>query len=436
MNLRNVQLVLKREYLQRVRSPGFIIGTVVGVLGLAALAFVPALLSLLDQTTTAKVAVVDPSNLVYSYLDVLTRPTPTPVPGQASGETDNTALPLTQSIRFVKADTDDQDALSKEVTDGDIGAYLVVDGDKPSSATFTYYAKDRPGSLEASQLNAYLSAALTQAKLQEFGISAQEAQALFTTPELKVEPIVGATLTDEAAQRNSVALVYFLLIGLYVLILMYGIQVAMGVVEEKSSRVMELLITAVRPIELMSGKVLGVGLAGLTQAALWVLSGFVVLLFGGTLGSAAQGIGIDVASVPAPTLLAFLVFFLLGYLLYAAMYAALGSLVSKVEDVNNITAPLTIVNVAVYLVSFYALADPNAEFIRIVSFVPFFTPMVMFIRVALGNTDLWEFLVGVVVVALSSYLLTWLAARIYRVGVLLYGKRPSVREIVRLLRTA
>jgi ABC-2 type transport system permease protein len=209
----------------------------------------------------------------------------------------------------------------------------------------------------------------------------------------------------------------------------------MGVVEEKSSRVMELLIAAIRPIELMAGKILGIGLAGLTQAGLWVASGLVVLVFRNVLGDAVGGIGIDVASVPLPTLLSFLLFFILGYVLYAAMYAALGSLVSKTEDVNSVTAPLTIINVAVYLVSIYALSDPEASFVKILSFVPFFTPMLMFIRVALGTVAIWEFLLGVVLVLAMSYLLTWFAAKIYRVGVLLYGKRPSVREIVRLMRT-
>lgn len=433
MNLRNVQLVLKREYLQRVRSPGFIVGTIVGVLGLAGLAFVPALLSLLDQSTAQKVAVVDPKNIVYPYLEVLSRPTPTPVPGTT---TNTGQLPLTQSIRFVKAETSDDTALTEQVTKGDLGAYLVVNGDKPSTATFTYHAKDRPGSLESAQLNAYLSASLTQAKLQEFGISPEQAQALFTTPELKVEPIAGVTLKDEKTVFQSIALVYVLLILLYITILMYGIQVAMGVVEEKSSRVMEMLITAVRPIELLAGKVLGVGLVGLTQYSLWVGAGLVVLLLGGVLGSAAQGAGIDVASVPAPTLLSFLLFFVLGYILFAAMYAALGSLVNKVEDVNNVTAPLTIVMVGVYLVSLSSLSNPDADYVKWLSYIPFFTPMLMFIRVALGSVEIWEFLLGVALLAGMSYLLTWLAAKIYRVGVLLYGKRPSVREIARLLRAA
>ena len=436
MRLRNIQLVLKREYLQRVRSPGFIIGTVVGALGLVALSFVPALFSLLNQSSAAKVAVVDPNNLVYPYLEVLSRPTPTPLAGQPEIGTTPTGLSLTQSIRFVKAETDDQQALAEQVEKGDIQAYLVVRGDKPSNATFTYYAQDRPGGLEAAQLNTMLSLALTQGKLREFGITPEQAQALFSPPDLKVEPIVGAVLKDEDVVFQSIILVYALLILLYVTILMYGIQVAMGVVEEKSSRVMEVLITAVRPIELLIGKVLGLGLAGLTQYALWVGSGLMVLLLGGVLGGAAQGAGIDVAAVPAGTLLSFLLFFILGYLLFAAMYAALGSLVNKVEDVNNVTAPLTIMMVGVYLVSIYSLSNPDAEFVRWLSFVPFFTPMLMFIRVALGSVAIWEFVLAVGLLAGAAYLLTWIAAKIYRVGVLLYGKRPSFREITRLLRTA
>jgi ABC-2 type transport system permease protein len=433
MNFRNIMLVLKREYWQRVRNPGFIIGTIVGILGLAALAFVPALIGLLDQNSVAKVAVIDQHDIVYPTLEVLSRPTPTPVPGSTNPAA-QTGISVGSNIKFSKATTTDTATLDAQVTNGAINAYLVVDGDKASTATFTFHAKSRPGNLTSSQLSAYLSAALTQAKLKEFGISDQQAQSLYSPPDLKVVPVAGSTLKDETSQLQSIALVYVLLILLYVVILMYGVQVATGVVEEKSSRVMELLITAIRPIELMAGKVLGIGLAGLTQSALWVGAGLLVLLFRTVLGDAVGGIGIDVASVPIPTLLSFLLFFMLGYVLYAAMYAALGSLVSRTEDVNSVTAPLTIINVAVYLVSIYALSDPDATFVKVLSFVPFFTPMVMFIRVALGNIALWEFILGVLIVAVTSYLLTWLAAKIYRIGVLLYGKRPSAREIIRLLR--
>jgi ABC-2 type transport system permease protein len=432
MNFRNVVLILKREYLQRLRSPGFIIGAVLGVLAVVALAFLPSLLNLLNQPTTTKVAVVDPHNLIYSYLPVQTVPTPTALPTSTS----QSALPVASGIIiFSKADTADETTLSQRVTAGTLDGYVIVNGDQASNVSFTYHVKDRPGTTTAIQLATLLSAATTQAKLAQLGITAQQAQALFSTPKVTVEPIAAGTLKNQSVVEQSTLLVYVLLIFLYVTILMYGLQVAMGVVEEKSSRIMEILVTAVRPVELMMGKVVGIGLAGLTQAGIVVVAGLALLAVGGSLSGAISTSGVDIALVPASTLILFLVFFLLGYLLFAALYGALGSLVSRTEDVNSITGPLTIVMVGVYLVSISALGNPDADYIKWLSFVPFFTPMLMFIRVALSNPPIWEIALSIVLLIAAIFLCTWLAAKIYRIGVLMYGKRPSFRDVFRMLRT-
>jgi ABC-2 type transport system permease protein len=433
MNLRHTRLILKREYIERLKRPGFIIGTIMGLIGFAALAFLPTLLNFLSQQDVTKVAIVDPHNIIYPYLprDVGALPTPS-----ASTDLSQPSIPLSSGIKFIKADTTDPDILSQRVTKGDITAYVEVQGDSASNVSFVYHGKDRPSISTSARLLTLLSAAATQAKLQQSGISPQQAQTLFSAPSFKVQPIVQGTLKDEKTYIQSAALVYALLLLLYATMLMYGIQVAMGVVEEKSSRVMEVLITAVRPIELMIGKVLGIGLLGLTQYAVWVATGFVVLVLSGTFGKISSGTGIDIASVPAETLIFFLVFFVLGYVLFAAIYAALGSLVSRSEDVNSVTTPLTILMVGAYLVSIYSLGNPEAEFVKWLSFVPFFTPMLMFIRVALSNPAWWEVALSIVLLAGTSFLFTWLAAKIYRVGVLLYGKRPSFREVGRLIRAA
>ncbi|HYP40542.1 MAG TPA: ABC transporter permease [Chloroflexia bacterium] len=434
MNLRHIQLILKREYLQRIKSPGFIIGTILGVVGIVALGFLPTLLGLLDQQSTLKVAVVDPRNLVYHYLPENTALEPTVVPGNGLPQS---TLPLSSGITFSKADTADQTVLSERVRKEEIDAYVTVEGTRAADVSFVYHGKDRPGATASARLLALLGGAATQAKLEESGITQEQAASLFSTPAFKIEPIVEGSLKDEEAYFQSAALVYILLVLLYTTMLMYGVQVAMGVVEEKSSRVMEMLITAVRPIELMTGKVLGVGLVGLTQYALWVGMGGLLLVASGALGRAAStGAGFDVATVPATTLIFFLVFFVLGYLLYAAIYAALGSLVHRTEDINGITTPVTIIMVATYLLSIWALGNPEADLVKWLSFVPFLTPMLMFIRVALSDPAWWELALSVALLAGTSFLLAWLAAKIYRIGVLLYGKRPSFREIGRLLRAA
>jgi ABC-2 type transport system permease protein len=433
MNVRHIKLIVKREYFQRIKSPGFIIGTVLGVISIAALAFLPTMLAFLEEQGTLRVAVVDPHGLVYKYLPRdSTGPTPTPTPASSLSQEPQ---PLSSGVAFSDASAANPTELSKQVTKGDIDAYILVGGQKASEISFTYHGKERPSSVASAKLLAILSAAAGQARLAESGITPQEATALFAQPEFKIEPIVDGSIRDEKSYAQSAALAYVLLIFLYATMLMYGIQVAMGVVEEKSSRVMEVLITAVRPIELMIGKVLGVGLVGLTQYGTWVALGLVTIILSNMLGGDQAGPSIDVAAVPPMTLLFFLVFFVLGYLLFASIYAALGSLVNRSEEVNSITTPVTIIMVGTYLLSIYSLGNADSELVRWLSFVPFFTPMLMFIRVALSNPAWWELLISVVLLALSSLFFAWVAAKIYRVGVLLYGKRPSFREVGRLLRS-
>ena len=428
MNLHHIALIIKREYLERLRSPGFIIGTILGVLGIAGLSFAPTLLQAISQETTLKVAIVDPRNLVFPYLPKET--------GESSAPTDQSGASLTARMQLNKADTDDTKVLSDRIRDGKLGAYVVVSGTKASNIGFELHTKDRPATVTSSRLLLLLSAAATQAKIRETGITPVQAQALFSTPQMKIQPIVGGTLKDEKAVFQSQFLVYALLLLLYGTTVMYGVAVAMGVVYEKSTRVMEVLITSVRPIELMLGKIFGIGLAGLTQYALWVSMGFGGLALSSKLGKGGTGSQLELASVPPTTLIAFLVFFVLGYLIYAALYAALGSLVNKTEDVNSVTTPITLVVVAAYLLSLLALGNPDAVYVKWLAFVPLLSPMLMFIRVALSNPEWWEPVLAVVLLIATILLFAWLAAKIYRIGVLLYGKRPSFREIGRLLRTA
>ncbi len=435
MNFRHIKLIMKREYLQRLRNPAFILGTLLGSIGIIALAFLPLLINLLEQQSTLKVAVVDPHNLVYPYLPEEPQVRPTPAPGDLTAGT----VSLSAGLRFLRAGTDDPSVLSKQVQEGMVNAYLVISGTQPSNVQLIYHSKDRPTPTTSARLLAALSAAVAQARLKTSDISPdqlQAVQAIFSPPPFQVEPLVQGTLKDERAYVQSAAVVYMLLVLLYATILMYGMQVATGVVEEKSSRVMELLITAVRPIELMIGKVLGVALSGLTQYMIWVSIGLLLLVVNALLGGAQSTAGVKIEYVPAETLIFFLVFFLLGFLLYAFVYAGVGSLVSRSEDVSGVATPLTLITLSTYILSIWALGSPDAPLVRWLSFVPFFTPMLMFIRVALGSPTWWEPVLAVLLLLGTGLLFAWVGAKIYRVGVLLYGKRPSLREVVRLLGTS
>ncbi len=443
MNLHHINLIIRREFLERLRSPGFIIGTILGIVGIVGLSFAPALLQLIGQETTLKIAVVDPHNLIYPYLPQGNDQQPASTPQAAAGQSANPAgveqaagASTGARLAFLKADLSDPAVLSDRIKQGKLGAYVVVQGDKATDVTFQMHAKDRPDAVTSSRVLLLLSAASTQAKIRESGLTPEQAASLFAAPGFKIEPIVGGALKDEKAVFQSQFLVYVLLILLYGTTVMYGLAVAMGVVYEKSTRVMEILITSARPIELMLGKVFGIGLAGLAQYVLWVAAGFGALVFSSLGKSSSAGAPqFELASVPPGTLVAFLVFFVLGYLVYAALYAALGSLVNRTEDVNSVTTPITLMLVATYLLSLAALGNTDADYVKWLSFVPFLSPMLMFIRVALSNPAWWEPVLAVAILIISIFFFAWLAAKIYRVGVLLYGKRPSFREIGRMLRT-
>ena len=236
-------------------------------------------------------------------------------------------------------------------------------------------------------------------------------------------------------QMQTFFYTYILLFMLYMAIMMYGQSVATGVATEKGSRAMEVLITSASPVHLMFGKVVGAGMAGLTQIVSIVGSGF--LFF--RLNAAYHEENMIVSSIfdmPLSILLYITLFFVLGFFIYAFLYGALGSLASRTEDVNALIMPVTFVFVAAFVVvmTFLGSGNVDAPLMRVLSFVPFTAPMAMFVRIAMGEAATIEIVISVVVLIASTIGIGYLAAAIYRMGVLLYGKPPKPNEIIKLLR--
>jgi len=213
----------------------------------------------------------------------------------------------------------------------------------------------------------------------------------------------------------------------------------MSVAEEKSGRVMELLITAATPRQLLTGKVLGTSAAGLTQYVVMILAVVIGFLANGPL-SAALGVEgqlpITLPDLEISWLIAFTVFFLLGFVLYATLYAAAGSMVSRIEDVQQAVGPLIYLAMAGYFISFVAMNIPDEPWVKIASLVPFFSPYLMPARMLLSNVAAWEVLLAVLLLAVTVVGAIWVASRIYSAGVLLYGQRVGIRSVLRATRVA
>ncbi len=266
-------------------------------------------------------------------------------------------------------------------------------------------------------------------KLSELGVGVEQSQG-----------IIGSTVTSETVitgkdQNESFFYTYILMFLLYFAVLMYGQFVAQSVAVEKSSRAMELLITSAKPVNLMFGKVLGAGAAGLTQLVLLLGSAFLFY-------SANKTYWVDnyiiesIFGMPVSMLLYTVLFFALGYFLYSFMYGALASLASRLEDINTLTTPVTFLMIISFMITVFSmLGNVDGPLMKIASFIPFSSPMAMFTRIAMGSVTNTEIIISVVILVVSTVLIGYLAAAIYKVGVLMYGKPPKLNELVRALKT-
>lgn len=320
----------------------------------------------------------------------------------------------------------DEATVRAGVEDGTYEAAVLLEG--PLEAEYiarnvSMYAS--PGAvLEEALRNAY-----QQSALAEKGFTPEEASGFFY-PQVKVSVSV-----LEKNQIENFFYTYVLSFALYMGIMLYGQLVATAVATEKSTRTMELLITSAKPSALMFGKVIGSGLAGLAQFALILGSGAVFF----RINEAAWAGNMFIASIfdmPMAILGYALLFFVLGYFIYAFLYGAMGSLASRTEDINTSVLPITFTFIAAFMVVMMSMASGNVDsgLMRICSFVPLTSPMAMFVRISMGEVAVWEIIVSVLLLLASTAAIGWISARIYRVGVLMYGKPPKLGELFAILR--
>ncbi|OUN00097.1 MAG: ABC transporter permease [Paenibacillaceae bacterium ZCTH02-B3] len=240
----------------------------------------------------------------------------------------------------------------------------------------------------------------------------------------------GRTAADQAV---VMALTYALIILLFMAVTITGQLVATEITAEKSSRVMEILITSVKPLTQMFGKILGTFFAGIIQIVVLVAVFVISLLMPHNRG-ALDALGIRLDAVE-PQLLAYAIFFYLaGYFLYATLFAAIGSIVSRTEELGQATTPVMILSMVGFYIAIFSLQNPKSPLVVIGSYFPFFTPFLMFERIGLADPQAWEIALSIGILLASILLFGWLAAKIYRVGVLMYGKRPSIKELVKAMK--
>lgn len=440
-------VVFRREYLERVRSRWFLIGTVLGPVFFAAIMVLPAYLTLRQKPTTdlANVIVLDASGtgLGAGVASALAREYPaSPAPRV------NTVTPPHLPAA--------QDAAALAVARREAKGVLVIDSSTVASRSVYYAGRNASSLNDVQAIVAVVRQQVLAQRLAREGLDPARTAALTAQ---KLEPRT-ARIGDRGLERGSgignLVFGYIVAFLLYMMILIYGQNVMRGVLEEKTTRVAEVVVSSVTPDTLLAGKVTGAGLVAITQVVAWVALSGVLLVYGAPLvfrgagvpgtraavGTGAAGLqalpqDVIAGALPSPgAAVVMLGFFVLGFVFYASLFAAIGAMVSSQEDVQQASMPVMLLVIASIVFMQPILVNPESTLARTMSLLPFSAPILMPLRMSLVAVPWWELsaaLGGVVVACVAAI---WISARIYRVGLLMYGKRPSFGELARWIRYA
>ena len=413
--MRNIGLILRREYLERVRTKSFLISTILLPLFMFGMIFLPSKLAMMKTEGVKHIAIISNNAEIAQSV--------------ASQLTNGTRFGTKYSVDVVNDTSEDERAkLRTEVSSGQLDGFLWLSDDAIAARDVTYGARETSDFTEDAGLQSAITSAIMKHELASRGVAASDVDSMLKEVHIKTVPIQKGKETGSVNGLEWLSS-FLLAMMLYLTLIVYGMSVMRSVLEEKTSRVMEVMLSCVTPKELMAGKILGVGAAGLTQIAIWcVLAG----VFGGA-GVAASG-NAPQLGITAGTLVALVPFFLAGFLLYSGLYAALGAMVNSEQEAQQwqffVTMPLV---VPVILLT-YVIRQPNAPLSMWMSMVPFFAPILMYVRVLVERPPMWQIGLCVALLLVTMYGVLALCSRIYRVGILMYGKRPTLPEIVKWLK--
>ncbi|MFS0602030.1 ABC transporter permease [Peribacillus frigoritolerans] len=401
-------IVLSHTYLSKLKTKSFIISTIIMMALILLLSNISNLIDKFDSDEQEKVAVIDQTEggLFDSYKNAV------------AGVNDDLSIISAQ----------DEKEAEEMVSAEEIVGYLLIQKDKTLGFKGTYKANQISDSAVSNDLLLALTQLKGQITAKELNLTEQQIAQLNTPPAFDTIALQKNAKTEEDLNQAR-GLVYVLLFVIYFGVLMYATMIAMEVATEKTSRVMEILISSVPPVTQMFAKIMGVALLSLTQ---------MILFFGVGYFSIKQNLtGMDegffsffgFGSTDISTIIYAIIFALLGYFLYATLAACLGSVVSKIEDVQQMISPMTMLVVIAFMIAMFGLGNPSASYITITSFIPFFTPMIMFLRVGMLEVPFWEIAISIGVLILTIVLLGIIGAKIYRGGVLMYGSSKSLKSI-------
>ena len=446
--MNKIFLVIQREYLTRVKKKSFIIMTLLAPVLIAGLIMIPAWIMTREDTEEKKIVVVGEGSELFEG-----------------------KIPSTKAFKFeFKPDADPESLKNSFKEDGYYGVLYIAPEITYIPNAIQLYSEKQPTTETTRHISNSIEKEIERKKLESYNIHDIDKILKEVESSVDIQTII---INDEGAEKKTSAglamgIAYISGLMIYMLTFIFGAQVMRGVIEEKTSRIVEVLISSVKPFQLMMGKILGIALVGITQFVLWIVLTLVIVgiaqtVFLGDLTSVPdnpvvenimsagdtpmeqiqasqpelnelQNILESVKSMNWPLIIiSFLVYFLGGYLLYASLFAAVGSAVDNETDTQQFMMPITIPLLIGLFVSMGAFQNPDSSLVFWCSFIPFTSPMVMMARIPFGVPAI-QIAISMIVLILTFIGTTWLAAKIYRTGILMYGKKPTYKEMIKWLR--
>ena len=447
--------IIKREYLQRVRTKFFVIMTVLGPLMLVVFTVVPGLLvgiktgdtriAIVDQTEGAKLYEPIRAGLLKPDRDDEESDNKQGMAGSVNANQkdrmEKAAKSFTGSFRVEEVKLngrpleDVRRELNARIGRDELEGYLVIPPDilTNSKSKPAYYGRNVGDLMTSQQIQSRLNSAVRRQRLLAEGVKVQDVDALSKSVGFATYPVNEKGQEGAEDSGAGFVLVFIIAFLIYMTILLYGQVVLGAIVEEKETRIAEILFSSVRPFYLMLGKLIGVSLMALTQLGIWVAAfGLVAAYVLPAL--TARGTEVNLPHLPPVFFVYFFLFFGLGYFIYATIYVLVGSMVTTTQEGGQMAMPIVFLLMAGLYMAFPVIRAPNSSFAFWVSMVPFFAPITMMVRIVSQQPPFWQIALSFSIGCVTVVLLLWLASRIYRIGMLMYGKKATIPEVARWVR--
>ncbi len=427
MNYKKLWLIVKREFITRIRSKVFIFTTILAPLGIILIFAIPIIIQQIGGDRDRELVIIDQTNEIAHELTAM------------------------EGSRYRDGSDYDEEHWREKLTGGEIDGYILLPENLLDDASVnpSFFHDGAAGFTLIQNIRDELNNRIRDVRLER----------VEATDEIKAilddrRSLTTRTITEEGEEGEDTSAMFFigLFMGfiIYIAMFIYGSMILRGVIEEKSNRVVELIASCVKPFELLLGKVIGVGALGLTQFIIWglMIFGFmslaapIALLFidqPEMTEAAAAGVPEDDLPFTFPTISPWLIvgfvgFFLLGYLIYSSVYAAIGSAIENESDSQQLQMPILILIIIPILLVNNVGDDPTSTLAVVASIIPFFAPILMPVRLAIISVPIWQVALAVILMIATFLMMIWLSSKIYRVGILMYGKKAGFREIAKWIR--